>query len=72
MQRPRFQLSMRRLFVLLLGSAAVLTALALGEPKVYPDRWVYVSTELDSDQELSRVEGIARTAAEHGLNGMLL
>jgi hypothetical protein len=49
-----------------------LTATTLGEPKVYPDRWVYVSTALDSDGELARVEGIARTASEHGLTGMLL
>lgn len=35
------------------------------------DRWVYVSSGLGSDQELARVEGIARTASEHGLNGIL-
>jgi hypothetical protein len=50
----------------------VSTVAAFGETKVYPDRWVYVSTALDSDQELARVEGIARTASEHGLTGMLL
>jgi hypothetical protein len=44
----------------------------LGQPRVYRDRWVYVSTDLDSDQELARVEGIARTAGQHSLNGMLL
>ena len=41
-------------------------------PKVYPHRWVYVPTELGNDQELARVEGIAKTASQHGLNGMLL
>ena len=41
-------------------------------PKAYPNRWVYVPTELGNDQELARVEGIAKTASQHGLNGMLL
>jgi hypothetical protein len=44
----------------------------LGQSQTYRDRWVYVSTGLDSDRELQRVEGIARTASEHGLNGILL
>ncbi|HVP46952.1 MAG TPA: hypothetical protein VMT32_10220 [Bryobacteraceae bacterium] len=47
-------------------------ASAWAAPKTYPDHWVYVPTELGSDQELARVEGIAKTAGEHGLNGMLL
>jgi hypothetical protein len=68
-----FRSSMTKNLIFVLGSAAVLlSVLALGQPKVYPDRWVYVSTGLESDQELARVEGIARTGAEHGLNGMLL
>lgn len=41
-------------------------------PKIYSDRWVYVPTGLDNDQELARVESIAKTASQHGLNGMLL
>jgi hypothetical protein len=53
-------------------SFAAVTTLALGEPKSYPDRWVYVFTGLETGQELARVEGIVRTAAGHGLNGMLL
>jgi hypothetical protein len=57
---------------LVVACVAALTAQASGEPKSYPDRWVYVSTRLASDQELARVEGIARTAAAHGLTGMLL
>jgi len=70
--QPFFQPWVRKTLLTLLVGFAVLTALALGEPKVYPNRWVYVSTGLDNDEELARVEGIARTAAEHGLNGMLL
>jgi hypothetical protein len=62
---------MKRL-IIILGCLAALTAVMLGVPKVYRDRWVYVSTGLETDQELARVEGIARTASEHGVNGMLL
>ena len=39
---------------------------------MYPERWVYVSTEFGTEQEMARAEGIAQTAAAHGLNGMLL
>jgi hypothetical protein len=49
-----------------------MTPVALSQSPVYRDRWVYVSADLVNDQELERVEGIARTASEHGLNGMLL
>jgi hypothetical protein len=56
------------------GLAASLSAPlgALDKQKVYPDRWFYVSTGLASAEELSRIEGLVRTASEHGLNGMLL
>ena len=40
--------------------------------KEYPYRWVYVSRSLDSDSDIKDVEGIVRTASEHGLNGMVL
>ncbi|HET7840400.1 MAG TPA: hypothetical protein VFM21_02280, partial [Terriglobia bacterium] len=56
---------------IVLISLAALSALASSSPKVYPDRWVYVSTGLQSDEELARIESIARTASEHGLNGIL-
>ena len=39
---------------------------------VYPYRWVYVSRSLDSDSDIRDIEGIVRTASEHGLNGMVL
>ena len=63
---------MKWTFIIILGCVAVLTAAMLGKPQAYRDRWVYVSTELDGDQDLARVEGIARTASEHGINGILL
>ena len=42
------------------------------EPKIYPQRWVYVRNSLAEDAHLARLEEIARVASEHGLNGMLL
>ncbi|HXH50681.1 MAG TPA: hypothetical protein VNM47_15170 [Terriglobia bacterium] len=63
----------RRQFMLAgVAATAFLKALAQDNPRIYPDRWVYVSTGLQSDEELERVQGIAQTAASHGLNGMLL
>jgi hypothetical protein len=63
---------MKKYLVVSMICLGVLAVIALAPPQIYPDRWVYVSTGLGSDQELSRVESIARTAGEHGLNGMLL
>ncbi|MGA2984350.1 MAG: hypothetical protein ABSG32_11060 [Terriglobia bacterium] len=63
---------MKWTFIIILGCLVVLTAVVLGQSQAYRDRWVYVSTELDGDQDLARVEGIARTASEHGINGILL
>jgi len=63
---------MKIMLAIILICLAALTAVVWGESRLYRDRWVYVSTDLDSDQELERAEGIARTAGEHGLNGMLL
>ena len=63
---------MRKTLILILCCVAALTAVMLGQSQAYRDRWVYVSTELNGDQELARVEGIARTASEHGINGILL
>ncbi|TAM81938.1 MAG: hypothetical protein EPN47_11085 [Acidobacteria bacterium] len=56
------------------GAAATVSfkGLKLDDPRIYADRWVYVPTGLQSEAELKRVQGIARTAASHGLNGMLL
>ncbi len=54
-------------FVLLL---ACLGSLCQG--KVLPNRWVYVSRSLNSDGDIVDIKSIARTAAESGLNGMVL
>lgn len=55
------------LFVLLL---ACLGSLCQGE--VLPHRWVYVSRSLNSDGDIVDIKSITRTAAESGLNGMVL
>ena len=57
----------QRVLISLLALGAVLW----GQKKVYPERWVYVSTELGSDQALERFRDIARTASEHGLTAIL-
>jgi len=49
------------------------SALALfAQPALYPNRWVYVSRSLRDDRQVEDIRGIARTASEHGLNGMVL
>jgi len=42
------------------------------QARVYPYRWVYVSRNLQSDQHVRDIEWIAATAAQHGLNGLVL
>ena len=50
--------------------AAASTAAA--EKKIYAKRWVYVSRSLRNDRDVADIREIARTAGEHGLNGMVL
>ena len=38
----------------------------------YSCRWVYVSRGLHKDQDVEDIRGIVNTAAQHGLNGMVL
>ena len=40
--------------------------------KTYPYRWVYVSRNLRSDSHIDDIRRIVNTAADHGLNGMVL
>jgi hypothetical protein len=56
---------------------AIVLALALSpslwaQPKAYPYRWVFVIRSLRSDRDVDEIREIAKTAAEHGLNGMVL
>ncbi|NQT87993.1 hypothetical protein HQ560_14595 [bacterium] len=50
----------------------VLASAALAGGKAYPLRWVFVSRGLHKDQDVEDIRGIVRTAAKHGLNGMVL
>ena len=44
-----------------------------GKPATeYPCRWVYVSRGLHKDQDVEDIRGIATTASQHRLNGMVL
>ena len=43
-----------------------------GEEKVYPYRWVYVMCEQFEPGTTDKVRKIAKTCAEHGVNGMVL
>ncbi|HLA38806.1 MAG TPA: hypothetical protein VJ417_02365, partial [Candidatus Glassbacteria bacterium] len=54
---------------------AVFSALLVScaqKPQPYPLRWVYVSRNLNSDQQVDEIRGILTTAAQHGLNGVYL
>jgi len=57
----------------LLGVAITAGAVAgAQQKKVLPDRWVYASGRLQSDQDVEKMRALIRTAAEHGLNGIVL
>lgn len=47
-------------------------AFGVGEDRQYPYRWVYASSRLADEADLERVKGVVQTAADHGLNGILL
>ena len=42
---------MKNALLLGLGLLALLTVVALAEPKVYRDRWVFAGSSLESDQQ---------------------
>jgi len=61
------------------GYILILVLLTLSFPKFapaaeknYPYRWVYVSRNLRSDSHIDDIRRIVNTAADHGLNGMVL
>lgn len=58
-----------------LVAAICLSSLIAASPaprRVYPERWVYGVGSLDSDRDLEEVLAVVRTAAAHGLNGLVL
>lgn len=50
---------------------AVFCIFAAEEATVYPDRWVFVSSGLRQDSDVSAIQEIIETSSEHGLNGMV-
>jgi len=52
--------------------ALLLTAVSVAAEPVLPCRWVYVSRNLRTDNDVAEVGEIVRTAAAHGLTGMVL
>ena len=61
---------MKRL--LLIALLAALAAPLTAQVKTYPYRWVFVIRSLRADKDLDEIREIARVAAAHGLNGMVL
>jgi hypothetical protein len=61
--------AMRRVSVFL---ALLVAALVLPAAKVFPLRWVYISRGLRSDKDVEEIRQLAKTASEHGLNGIVL
>jgi hypothetical protein len=59
---------------MVLGLMLVLAATmaAVTPKKIYPYRWVRVGTGLRDAADVEKVRNIAETAAQHGLNGILL
>ncbi len=62
---------MKRVVLVLFLSGLLLIELQAAE-KVYPNRWVYVYSGLRNDKQVEDIRAIARTAGEHGLNGIVL
>ncbi len=60
------------LLVLLGISAAACCVAGAQQKKIYPDRWLYLNSHFHSDKDLDVTLDLIRTAAQHGLNGIVL
>ncbi len=56
----------------LMAAVVLMGACESGGQKSYPYRWVRVYRALDDDRHVEEIAEIARTASEHGLNGLVL
>ena len=63
---------MNRRSYFVLAAVLYLLPVVAAQPKIYPKRWVYVSSSLATDRDAAEVSQIVETAAAHGLNGMVL
>ena len=67
--------SMRRNFVIATGVLSVLALCGLlyaQKSTRFPLRWVRISSQLRTDEDVEKIRKIARVAGDHGLNGVLL
>jgi hypothetical protein len=67
---------LRRLAYAIWPLALVVAGLLAGncaqpEQRTYPNRWFYVSNYLKTDADADSIRALVRTAAAHGLNGMV-
>lgn len=63
---------MRKLTWIPLMLCIGMCACGAGDDQQYPYRWVYASSRLADEDDVERVKGVVQTAADHGLNGILL
>ncbi len=59
-----------RSIVLILGASLCAVA-AQPQKKIYPERWFYLNSTLESDGEVEKIRSVVETASAHGLNGMV-
>ena len=60
------------LLVLLGISAAACFVAGAQQKTIYPDRWLYLNATLQSDKDVEVMRDLIVTAANHGLNGIVL
>ena len=60
------------LLVLLGISAAACFVAGAQQKKIYPDRWLFLNVNFNSDKGLEEACDLIRTAAQHGLNAIVL
>ncbi|MCL4850856.1 MAG: hypothetical protein KJZ78_05675, partial [Bryobacteraceae bacterium] len=65
---------MRRIVIII---TAVLSLIALcglisAQNTVFPHRWVRISSQLRTDDDVEKIRRLARVASENGLTGVLL
>ncbi|HQK95445.1 MAG TPA: hypothetical protein PLD23_18250 [Armatimonadota bacterium] len=63
---------MKRVLLWGAGTIIALATAAAAQDAKLPYRWMYVSRNLSSDEQLAGIEDLVRAGAEHGINGMVL
>ena len=60
------------LLVLLGISVAACLVAGAQQKKIYPDRWLYLNVNFNSNKGLEEASDLIHTAAQHGLNAVVL